>query len=157
MKQTILLLISAAMLFGCASATTVMSEDPQVIEIIEVDASVSDIFRLSNEWMVETFNSAEAVIQYTDKEEGVLMGKGVSEIPVTLGSWRIGYTLKIETREGKARISIYDMTFAVKSGYEITEMGRLKYQEHWDRVKDDITAIADDYESHLKAGLDASW
>ena len=41
--------------------------------------SADDNFVRANEWMVETFNNAESVIQFTDKEAGIVEGRYVMQ------------------------------------------------------------------------------
>lgn len=155
MKQKILLTIITIVLFGCLS-TAPLQETPQVVRVIEIEESKDALFRLSNEWLVEVFNAADEVIEYSDKAEGVLMGKGYLVHHAPLGAWNVWHTIKIEAKENRARISIYDLYFTVSTGSSTSRM-EFETQGQWDEVKADIIALADDYEAHLKAGLDASW
>ena len=60
-----------------------------------------------NSWMVDTFKSADSVIQFSDKEAAIIKGKYIS--PKIQGSggyiYDIESTITIEAREGRYRIS----------------------------------------------------
>jgi len=57
--------------------------------------------------MAERFVSSKAVIEYKDKETGTIIGNGSVEIrPVGYVAY-LGYTLKIEIKEKKYRVTAY--------------------------------------------------
>lgn len=66
---TILILIN-----GCISYRTLNKPD-NISEIINTKLLKDEAYILSNEWMVETFNDSESVIEFTDKEVGIIKGK----------------------------------------------------------------------------------
>lgn len=70
----------------------------KVIDLPE--KSKDDIYVLANKWMVETFNSAESIIQYSDKEAGTIMGKYVFDYP---GHF-VKSIIQIDVRDNKCRI-----------------------------------------------------
>jgi len=157
MKKLVTLLAAAAVLIGCLTATTPLQEDPEIVRIVEADRTKDELYRLSNEWMVEVFTAADEVIEYSDKAEGVLMGKGFVEKFINLGTWHVWYTIKIEAKEGKARISIYDFRLTVIAAGESSDVGKIAYQEQWDQVSQEMNAIAADYEKYIAAAADSAW
>lgn len=102
--KTLAVIFIIILFLGCVSPPLPQSEN--IIQtVIEVDKSKDAIFRLSNEWLVKRFVSAKAVIQYQDKEEGVITGKG------RRGPNRgdTEFIIKIEAKDKKARITFSDM------------------------------------------------
>lgn len=74
------IILAGFILNGCATmmgakAAPEMRTFEKVIEIS--DKSKDQIYIKANGWFVETFNSAESVIEFQDKEAGKIMGKYV--------------------------------------------------------------------------------
>jgi hypothetical protein len=69
-------------------------------------------FVLANEWMVETFNDAQSVIQFTDKESGIVKGKYtvrngyVSTSPYVASVEALYSIITIRVKENSCRIEI---------------------------------------------------
>jgi hypothetical protein len=146
MRNYILVLVALTVLSGCMTVT--LDEQPEVREVIESGHSKAELFQLSNEWLVDTFSSADAVIQFKDKQEGVVMGKGYFQyFDIAYGQTRIWFTLKMEVKEQKARISIYD--FITEKVATHKKIDGILSKSHWDTVKDRVYAIADDYRSYI--------
>ncbi|MFV4924756.1 DUF4468 domain-containing protein [Acinetobacter baumannii] len=63
------------------------------------------------------FKSANNVIQYSDKSTGSIIGKGNIPYPCdgfidcgAFGNDKVNFTIKIDTKENKARVTINDVT-----------------------------------------------
>lgn len=61
--------------FSCVSVKTLTYEGEPLTETIELNSSKNSNYVKANEWMVETFGNAESVIQFVDKEAGIIKGK----------------------------------------------------------------------------------
>ena len=99
MKKTSLLLIA---IVGCVSFEPVPEEELFHQVVINTYRDKESGYRIANEWLVDKFVSAESVIEYQDKDEGVLKGKGVTRHQVM-------FTLMIEVKEDRARITFSQM------------------------------------------------
>lgn len=72
--------------------------------IVEVEGRSQDfLFRKALEWVALTYNSAQDVIQYSDKESGKIICKGTYSTNLFMKSGWIGHTLTLEFKEGKYR------------------------------------------------------
>ncbi|MEP5935358.1 MAG: hypothetical protein ABJ218_09580 [Winogradskyella arenosi] len=60
---------------SCVSVKTETYEGEPMISILELETSKDSNYIKANEWMVETFGNAESVIQFTDKDAGIVKGK----------------------------------------------------------------------------------
>lgn len=60
---------------SCVSVKTVTYEGEQTTKTIELASGKNSNYIKANEWMVETFGNAESVIQFVDKEAGIIKGK----------------------------------------------------------------------------------
>jgi hypothetical protein len=104
--------LTALLLQSCATmtATDLTPERSTISEIVEIPGiTKDDFFVRANSWMVDNFVNAESVIEYTDKEAGVIKGKYVmSGLPEGVSTFSVRSTITIETKEGKVRITITD-------------------------------------------------
>lgn len=81
--------------------------------INEKELNKSDLYKNAKQWFVDTFESSSHVIQSEDKEEGVIVGKGIIPIYHGKGMYRqsvsTSMTIKIECKDGRYRYKIYDI------------------------------------------------
>ena len=73
MRHLLLLLTIGLVLTSCATVKT--GSFKAKTEQVQNSKSKLDNYVAANEWMVEKFNSAEDVIQFADKEAGIVKGK----------------------------------------------------------------------------------
>lgn len=96
---------------ACASTVKTGTYAENYEEIVEVEGTKDNIFTKANLVFVDVFVNADSVIQYSDKEAGVIKGKYFS----TIGSFRlynVSSIIEVSVKEGKYRIkmSIADVT-----------------------------------------------
>ena len=158
-----LLVILSVLVVMLTSCTTMGSEkaSPELLSmavVIDVPGSShDDLFVKANSWMVDTFKSAKSVIQYTDKEAGIVKGKYVQRLPFgLLGDYMdVTSTVTVEIKEGKARVSFgdanYSQTVTVYSmgGSTSTKEGVVEDLKTITKVRSDWEMLAVSLESAL--------
>jgi len=85
-------------------------------EVITLDSVTSDeLYLRAKKFFVDTFKSANDVIQMDDKEASIIIGKGFNDIyikiagpPTAIQMW---YSIKIQGRDGRYKYEIYDISF----------------------------------------------
>jgi hypothetical protein len=108
---------------------------PMIIQrVIDAQGSQSELYRLANEWMAKTFVDSKEVIQYQDKNEGVIVGRGVTESKIGLANFDFWDSLTIEVKANKARATIEDIygettILDTKSTIKPEEMRQKEYDE----------------------------
>ncbi len=101
------LIIALIIMAGCASTSNENVVDEMSV-VVEVPGKTADeLFVLANSWAVDIFNSAEAVIEFSDKDAGIIKGTFTHDIN-GFNDYRTETTITIETREGRARITFDD-------------------------------------------------
>lgn len=113
--------IAVAIAIGLAGCATV--KDPTYINatpeemapqtIVEVPGFTKDeIFDATNKYIAEHFNSAKAVIDYSDKPSGTVIGNAAFSYPAQGALESIGKSgfvvmakMKVEAKDGKFRLS----------------------------------------------------
>lgn len=78
MKKSYLVLTIIAVAFlltSCMSTRTIIDSPEAKIQNVENELDKNSNYIKANEWMVQNFNDAESVIQFSDKEAGIVKGK----------------------------------------------------------------------------------
>ena len=151
MKKVIYFLLTAIVFISwlsCASLETPLTEVPKVQRIIEVNKPKDELYKLSNEWMAKTFKSSQAVIQYQDKEAGVIVGKGFTSVKY-LGYVDTWFTMTIEIKDNKLRATLEDI-YIYQSIQRALLESPITNQEQWDKAKPELEKIIDRLEAYVK-------
>ncbi len=85
-------------------------------EVVLIDSvPAGELYLRAKRFFVDTFKSANDVIQMDDRQASIIIGKGYSDIyikiagpPTSLQMW---YSVKIQGRDGRYRYEIYDISF----------------------------------------------
>ena len=72
---TVTLLLSIFLFISCGSARVVIPTPEDEVKNIENTSNINSNFIKANEWMVESFNNAKSVIQFKDKQAGIVKGR----------------------------------------------------------------------------------
>ena len=144
------LMITGILLTGCATmgggqATADMLVLTEIVEVPGV--SKDDLFVRANSWMVDTFRSAEAVIQYTDKEAGIVKGKYLLILPIGMGEkMHVTSTVTVEMKDEKAKITFNDAYYK----FSITVGSASSSEEGYVEDNKTITKVRADWESMVQ-------
>lgn len=122
-------LICFFLLNSCITSQVQQSPPPKFANF-ENQLDKNANYVLANEWMVESFNSAESVIQFTDKESGTIKGKYtlkqayVSASPYVASTPALSAIITLRVRDNKIRIEIDPPTNGFYSAKSMgTELG----------------------------------
>ena len=100
-------------LHGCSGlqvAPIASQEELVISRVINIpETSKAILYKRANIWIAQNYNSANDVIQYSDKESGTIICKGSMKLfrksglgPIDVGY--LGYTLTINTKDSKLRM-----------------------------------------------------
>ncbi|MCF7948735.1 MAG: DUF4468 domain-containing protein [Spirochaetaceae bacterium] len=113
MKKMITIMVMFVLLAGCASLETVPSEEREFQKVYSVDGTVEEIYNSTLQWVAE--NTKENVIQYKSKDEGKIIIQTAIEVTYTVTPVLTDFTLKIEIKENKVRVTAYNFEFSQQS------------------------------------------
>ena len=82
-----------------------MAEHSSIIEVS--GATKDELWLRANEWCIDAFKNSTSVVQYSDKEAGVLRGKFTNEYNGYYYEY-VQTTFSIEVKDEKARLIFYD-------------------------------------------------
>ena len=98
---------------GCLTLTKVqfMEEDNYVEVFDDLQDNKHQLYLKANNWIIQAFNDAESVIQHSDKEEGVVIGKYLMSGTVQSNMYgsvdnRVYAIIDIRVKDHKARLEI---------------------------------------------------
>ena len=115
-----LFFISVLFLFiGCGTTKMIQIDEPPVVKTYtDLTDNQDNLFIKANDWMISMFKDASSVIQFNDKQEGVLIGKYLMGGETRTSSSFYGSTSvdsrvyaksDIRVKDNRARISIEPM------------------------------------------------
>jgi len=122
-----LIIASAVALTGCAAMQPVAETEKTIEVITETPSFTKDqIFTGSKVWIAENFKSAKAVIEYENKEEGVIIGNGSTSYPCTgieclqagaATDWKLNFTMRIDAKDNKFRTTFSNLSIYKPATY----------------------------------------
>lgn len=173
MKRLLIAGIVGVGLVGCVTLPTPTEKKMEdITEVVNIpDKSKDQIFEGSKIWIAQSFKSANNVIQYADKEVGSIIGKGNIQYPCdgfidcgAFGSDRVNFTIKIDSKDNKARVVISDITRTnltyVKGGYNVN-IGKevpINIVEHQQKIAIKLKGVVEQYKTAITlSNLNESW
>lgn len=154
MKRLLILPILLILASCTALSTTPATQEELVLsEVLNFEGqSKSEIYDKSILWIAETFNNSNAVIKVNDKERGKILGKGVASCkPNSLVNVKFQFTLKLDVKDGKARI-IFDDWWT----YNGTPLVKISNKELAIPVKSELKKLVEDYQNYIRL-KDENW
>lgn len=154
MKKYAALFLLAFLFAGCMPAM-IPTGSATVQKVIEIPGVSKDvIYERSRIWIAKTFHSSKAVIEYENKETGVIIGNGVANYAVkNTGSLLypnlmvdipFRFTMEENIRDEKIRITFTSLS-------EGTLESPVIYQVSMDRIRPVLLSLADDLGAALRS------
>jgi len=143
------------LLISCSTTKTLVNFPEPIIKTYDVDGSQDELFLRANRWMISIFKDARSIIQYSDKVQGVLIGKYLLHYPQSLmdGYAEVYAIIEIKVKEGKALISIKPEDWSyITSNYGIPYWTGTqdKYIYTKEKAIDDINTLCENFYNYLK-------
>ena len=105
---------------GAADYTMPPLVDGKILysEVVQVENTpAKELYARAKLFVAEKYKSAPDVIKLDDPEDGILLVKGFMKVPFhgtdPIDVW---FTMKIETKDNRFRVSAYDFAFSSKGG-----------------------------------------
>ena len=169
MKKVTVASIMLLSFAGYAQAASDLSRE--VSQIVEMpNMQQKQIYDASKIWIAKNFKSANSVIQYEDASTGTIVGKGSMDFPCS-SNWdcmahaneNIFFTLKIDTKENKARLTFSDLL--VKTGRKVVGSSVIPGNEvpvyvrkDKEKIEDGLKKLIQKYEVEVKqTPSDSDW
>jgi hypothetical protein len=104
------------------SSSLLAQENVNFEKVIKTDSlKKAEIFTIVNDWFASTYNSANDVIQMSDKDEGVIIGNGSMSYDYGKMSYAcytgyIKYTIKVYIKDSRYKVVLTNFRHSVKAG-----------------------------------------
>ena len=149
MKKIMLVILVAITATSCFTPKMVTFQNDEFVKVYEdVPGTKNDLYLKANEWLVGIFNNAKSIIQHTDKEEGVIIGKYMMKTVISSStmygssSSDVYAIIDIRLKDNKARISIKPYDYAYVEGM---------YQSYTkEQAVEDMEALAQSFHQSLQ-------
>lgn len=111
MKQRFLVLTLMVLVFSMSSCATLRPGEPTMesfSQVFQVEGSTANkLWNRTNAWCIDAFRHSKDVVQYSDKEDGIIRGKFVME----RNSYYYEYiqtTFSIEIKDNRIKLNFYN-------------------------------------------------
>jgi hypothetical protein len=144
------ILLASLLFFSCATLSPPGLPRVKYQTIIEHNKSVPIAYKLSMEWMNNSFVSTKNSIEFSDKELAIITGKGYYPVKITLGAeYGIWYTMTIELKENRTRFT-YDVDYGMRLGISNNS------GENYTAFHENMYALESSYRQYI-TNNDNSW
>ena len=144
--------LSVIALASCASMPVAPMEDRSLQKVHDIDMTKNEIYDISLEWMARTFFDNKEVIELKDKDNGKIIGKGITTFNGKIGWFSANipcrFTLIVEAKDNKYRTTYNNLVGLY--GESQTRPEPLEQKEYVDAVKAKLAVIDEDLYSYLK-------
>ena len=149
----LLLLFSLVFIF-CASQTRIQNpEQLNYQQVYEVTLTKDVIYDKALEWMARTYGSSKEVIELQDKELGKIIGKGITQIKYPLATIPCEYTIIVEAKDNKFRVTFETFIVTYLSG----ERRLIMYEQNWTQIQPELQKIAQSLYTFISTEKEESW
>lgn len=139
---------------GCVTFTPAAKDELEFTIIHEnINASKSEIYKLTKMYIAQNFKSAKAVIEYDDIDSGTIIGNGSIDYPkktfndeIVYSGWKALFTMKVEAKDNKFRITYSNLYIDMPYTPSINRPAQVvpvAYKEQLDYIKPELLKIGD--------------
>jgi hypothetical protein len=153
-RRTVIAL-TTILLTACAGMMTIVPQEERSLQLVrEIRLSKDQIFDKSLEWMAQTFVDSKSVIELKDRDNGKIIGKGVTKFRNAVVYVPCRFTLILEVKDGKYRTTFTNFTGLWNDG----SSSLLEYKSQIDDVKASLVLInASLYEYLKNSNSSSNW
>ncbi len=120
--RKILMSLSILLFVGCAELEPIPDEDKSFNAVYQIPNSSKDtIYNNTRIWIAENFRSSKAVLEYENKEEGVLIGNGSMPYPcsgfecVGKENDTVSFTIRVDMKNDKFKLTFSNIKIHIPS------------------------------------------
>jgi hypothetical protein len=127
-------------------------EDRSLQKVHDIDLTKNEIYDASLEWMAQTLSGPREVIELKDKDNGKIIGKGITSFrgKIGIGSTNVlcRFTLIVEAKDNKYRTTYNNFVGLWGESYNRPEP--VDKKEYIDSVKAKLALLDEDLYNYLK-------
>ena len=157
-KKTLLITLASISISGCFSLVTF--EPFELVSVVDVHGLEKTVtYNSSRQWFSENFVTGESVVNYENANLGTIIGNGVSDVgtdPLGLISYGIHYSLRVDAKEGKLKVTTKINKFTntdVNGTYEVVRLS----QDRIDDAKDSVNMMVGSLRLYVQESDKMNW
>ena len=153
MKNTVLGLMMVVFLAACAQFVSIPESEQKTERVFAVHGKTKlQLFQSTKQWFATTFHSSSSVIQLSDGEAGVIVGRAIADVDMGMGMTSpCYYTVRIDIKDGKIR-------FTANSYKWVEYGGSITVQSQFDSMQQNMNDLSVRLEKQLKTtALSSDW
>jgi len=147
----LILVMIFVFLTGCAGLQPIVDADRTFERIVEAPGySKEQIFNGTKIWIAENFKSAKAVLEYENKDTGIIIGNGSISFPcsglncIATADWKAPFTMRIDIKDQKFRLTFSNLYLSwpphgAWPGYD----GPIRNQRELDAIRPELLKFGD--------------
>lgn len=167
MKKLIVLIVATAVLMssfvGCVGLSPAPEQEISRIVVVE-NVTKEVIFEKTKIWIAENFNSSKAVLEYTNKEDGVIIGNGKlimdgNTMDLLAGIvYRCYFTMRVDIKDSRFKISFLNLKVTSSSNTYGESDGYPPTNNHMNKVKPKLLGYGDSIKALIiEERTEADW
>ena len=159
MQKIVAIVFLAAFLVGCSTFPPPPARNvSEIVYIVDTQKTADVAFDMTMLWLNSTFVSAKNVIQYANKESGMITSKAMEQVGMyySVRSFEIYivYTLTVQFKDGKTRLA-FNAVNQQYGNYEESTVIPVS-QEHYPIFVASTEKLKDNYVTYMQQGV-SSW
>lgn len=155
---------------GCAGTMPISDADRTFDRVVEIKGNSKDkIYESTKMWIAENFRSAKAVLEYEDKDSGVIIGNSSMKYPcsglecLAKSDWTVSFTMRVDIKDDKFRLAFTNLETSWPPSYDSLgahpgHRGKMSTQGQLDDVKPVLLAMGDEIATYIsKENKNGNW
>lgn len=137
--------------------------DRTIQKVYDVPGMTKDrIYDKSRIWIAKNFRSSKAVIEYENKETGVIVGNGITNYPVSgfmsavaHEGWQVRFNMKEDMKDNKIRVTYENLTLLLPaSKYSGPAEVPVSSQSDIDALRSVLLSFSDQMVQYVRSSKD---
>jgi len=154
MKKIIIVLLLFILNISCGPYKVTPLEERSIEKIIYVPNQTKDeLYTKVNQWFIRTFNSPKSIIEFQDKQQGIVSGKYVTHKQILATDFYYRQVIEVKIKENKVKIFIGDLNIASYtnlSGIGSSSESYKPVKSGYSKIKPTWLELINSLESYLK-------
>ncbi|MDT0649748.1 DUF4468 domain-containing protein [Autumnicola edwardsiae] len=144
-----LLLFASVLFFSCSAYVPVNVSPQSSSKEYELETSKDDLYVQVNNWMIDSFENAKSVIDFSDKEAGIITGKyligEVYSASNNYGLTDVYATVRVQIKDDYAKLTVTPENYQYIDSGDVSEDHKLPVE----KVNRQVNTLLESFEQYV--------